>query len=468
MEYEKIHRLVNGVETMPDLVSKFTSKTLVDVHNPTPNNQYAENKEIRFKTSMLRYDLCDYSDAYVEVTASVTIGLNVENVDNINVLADIAANPAANPPIVAVDNSGKRTFTLKNNAPFISCITKINGELVENAEDLDVVMPMYNLIEYSKNYRKTNGLLHNYYRDEPNSETIDRINYLMNNSASYEYKAKLTNRFSNVVAGVGALILGDVKIIVPLKHLGNFWRELNMPLVNCEVELKLKWNKTCVLVNKATRAAAGAAVEIDTPKNAILKVTDCKLYVPVVTLRAVDENKLLNNLKTGFKRTIKWNNCRSTITNQAANNNLNYLIDPTFTNVNRLFVLVYANEDDRTSYLKYYVPNIEIKNFNVIIDGKPFFELPVKNMEGAYQKIIDMEYNDDYTVRNLMDFEYFKNHYKLIAIDLSKQKELEQDTMQQINFIGSLEQQATLFVIIEHREQTTIDFSQNSATIFST
>ena len=325
---------------MADLVSKFTSKKLVEVHNPTPNSQYSENKEIRFKTSMLRSDLCDYSDAYVEVTASVTTEVNVENADNINVLADVTADPDPNPPVVGVDNSHKRTFTLKNNAPFISCITKINGELVENAEDLDVVIPMYNLIEYSKNYRKTNGSLHNYYRDEPNSETINNINYLMNNSASYEYKAKLTNRFPNVVAGVGALILRDVKIIVPLKHLGNFRCEFNIPLVNCEVELKLKWNKTCVLVNKAIRAAEGAEVEIDMPLNTTLTVTKCKLYVPVVTLRAIDDNKLLNSLKTGFKRTITWNNYRSTITNQTINNNLNILIDPTFTKVHRTIMKI--------------------------------------------------------------------------------------------------------------------------------
>ena len=463
MEYEKIHNLVNGGETMPDLVSKFTSKKLVEVHNPTPNNQYSENKEIRFKTSMLRSDLCDYSDAYVEVTANVDVTVNRDSVDNINVFADVAANP----PVAAVDNSHKRTFTLKNNVPFIACITKINGELVKNAEDLYVVMPMYNLIEYSKNYRKTNGSLHNYYRDEPNSEVDGGIDYSIKNSASYDYKSKLTNRFANVIA-LAPVPAIRAKIIVPLKHLGNFWRELIMPLINCEVELKLKWNKTCVLVNKATRAAEGAVVEINTPTNATLSVTDCKLYVPVVTLRAIDDNKLLNSLKTGFKRTITWNNYRSTRTNQAVNNNLDILIDPTFTKVHRLFVLAYTNEDDRTSYSQYYVPNIEIKNYNVIIDGKPFFELPVKNIEETYQKIIDMGYNDDYTVGNLIDFEYFKQHYKLIVIDLSKQKELENNVMQQVNFIGSLEQAATLFVIIEHREQTTIDFSQNSATIFST
>ena len=459
---------------MPDLVSKFTSKKLVEVHNPTPVGQYKENKEIRFKTSMFRADLCDYSDAYVKVTADVVVKVNGTNADNaVNVFADVAANPAANPPVVAVDNSHKRTFTLKNNAPFISCITKINGELVENAEDLDVAMSMYNLIEYSKNYRKTNGSLHNYYRDEPSSEEENNINYSIKNSESCDYKAKLTQRFANFAVAAASenddldLDAVEVNIIVPLKHLGNFWRELKMPLINCEVELNLKWNKNCVLVNKATRAEVGAVEEINTPKGATLNVTNCKLHVPVVTLRAIDDNKLLNSLKTGFKRTITWNNYRSTITNQAINNNLNILIDPTFTKVHRLLVLAYENEDDRTSYPQYNVPNVEIKNYNVIIDGKPFFELPLKNMEETYQKIIDMGYNDDHTVGNLIDFEYFKQHYKLIAIDLSKQKELENDVMQQINFIGSLEQAATLFVITEHLEQTTIDFSQNSATIFS-
>ena len=167
-------------------------------------------------------------------------------------------------------------------------------------------------------------------------------------------------------------------------------------------ELILKWNKNSVLVNKATRAAAGVVVAIDTPTAATLAVTDCKLYVPVVTLRSIDENKLLNSLRNGFKRTIKWNKYRSQMTNQAVNNNLNYLIDPTFTKVHRLFVLAYENEDDRRSYYEYFMPTVELKNYNAIIDGKPFFEMLVKNLEETYQKIIDMGYNDDYTVIGLI------------------------------------------------------------------
>ena len=145
----------------------------------------------------------------------------------------------------------------------------------------------------------------------------------------------------------------------------------------------------------------------------------------MVFLSAENDNKLLEQLKTGFKRTIKWNRYRSEMSNQTKNNNLNYLIDPTFTNVNRLFVLTFENEDDRSSFSKYYVPKVEIKDFNLLIDGKSFFEIPVKNKEEAYEAIIEMTKNNDYTTGNLLDNEHFKDYHKLIAIDLSKQIELE-------------------------------------------
>ena len=113
------------------------------------------------------------------------------------------------------------------------------------------------------------------------------------------------------------------------------------------------------------------------------------------------------------------------MSNQTKNNNLNYLIDPTFTNVYILFVLSFENEEDRVSFSKYYLTKIEIKDFNVLIDGKPVFEIPVKYKEEDYEKIIEISKNNDYTTCNLLDYEYFKDHYKLIAIDLSKQSKLE-------------------------------------------
>ena len=124
------------------------------------------------------------------------------------------------------------------------------------------------------------------------------------------------------------------------------------------------------------------------------------------------------------------------MTIQPPNNNLNYLIHPTFTNVNRLFALSFSRNnagDNRDSFSHYYVSNVTIKDFNVLIDGKSFFDLPVKNEEKAYKKIIQMSNNNDYTTSNLLDFAYFKENYKLIVIDLIKQTKL-QDS-QQINFI---------------------------------
>ena len=108
------------------------------------------------------------------------------------------------------------------------------------------------------------------------------------------------------------------------------------------------------------------------------------------------------------------------MSNQTKDNNLNYLIDPTFTNVNRLFVITFENGDDRTSSSKYYLPKVGIKDFNVLIDRKPFFEIPVKNKEDAYEAIIEMSKNNNYTTGNLLDYEYFKDYCKLIAVDLSK------------------------------------------------
>ena len=150
------------------------------------------------------------------------------------------------------------------------------------------------------------------------------------------------------------------------------------------------------------------------------------------------------------------------MTNPTKTNNLNYLINPTFTKVNRLFVLLFENEEERTSFLRYYVPKVEIKDFNVLIDRKSFLDVPVKNKEEAYEKIISISKNNDYTTGNLLDYEYFSKHYKLIAIDLRKQIKLENPNLkQQINFIGKLEaDSATTFFIIEKSEETTFVFLQ--------
>ena len=188
-------------------------------------------------------------------------------------------------------------------------------------------------------------------------------------------KAKIVGSLAD-----GELEKDDVEIAIPLKFLGNFWRSLDIPLINCEITLILSWHKECVLVGRVLRNAPDPQpnppiAAIESPTDAKFKITDCKLYVPVVTLSAETDNKLLEQLKSGLRRSIKWNKYMSQMSNQNKNNNLNYLIDPIFSNVNRLFVLSFENEDDKTSYYKYYMPSVEIKDYNVLIDGNAIFEL---------------------------------------------------------------------------------------------
>ena len=210
----------------------------------------------------------------------------------------------------------------------------------------------------------------NYYRDELTDETNDNngLNKNVINSKSFKYKTSITgstcndprritdddgNPGNNPNYDQNKRGMREVEIVVSLKHLGNFWTSLNIPLINCEVSLTLSWSETCVITSMEKRIlVAGQPNRDDSPKSAAFKIKDCKLYVPVVTLSAENDNKLLEQLKTGFKITIKWNKYRSEISNQTKNNNLNYLIDPTFTNVNRLFVLTFENEDDRTFFFQ--------------------------------------------------------------------------------------------------------------------
>ena len=196
---------------------------------------------------MLRSDLWDYSDAYIVVKG------------NIN---------ATNPNNDAYD----KKLAFKYNAPFISCISKINNVLIDNAEDLDIVMPMYNLLEYSKNYRKTTGSLLNYYRDEPNGDGVGNINYSIKNSESFDYKTSITGKLEG-----NNVEKDDIEIAVSLKYLSNFWRTIDMPLISCEISLTLTWPEHCVITSKVTREtnldANPVVAAINNPTNAVFKMT---------------------------------------------------------------------------------------------------------------------------------------------------------------------------------------------------
>ena len=279
-------------------------------------------------------------------------------------------------------------------------------------------MPMYNLLEYRKNYIKTIGSFYNYYRDElsndPDNANHDNIKVV--NSNAFKYKNKIIGNTYNILNTAANYVAAkegtqEKELAIPLKYLGNFWRALNMPLISWYlISLELKWGKNYVITSLEERLIETTANRDDGPTGATLNITDCKLYIPVLTLSKDDEIKLLTNLKSGFKREVIWNKYRSQMSTEAINNNLNILIDPTFTNVNRLFVLAYQTADDRHSYSQFYLPRVMVKDFNVITDKLAFFDLPMKiEEEEAYEKIVDITRNNEYTTRNLLDYYYFKN-----------------------------------------------------------
>ena len=178
---------------------------------------------------MLRSDLCDFSDTYIVVKGNITVTKKTFTADDIDAPNNTAGN--VNATNTANNNAfGNKKLAFQNNAPFINCILKINGVKIDNSEDLDVVMPIYNF-EYSKNYRKTTGSLWDYYRDEPSSTLgNNNITHSILNSESFDYEA---NFMENGVTHDN-LTKNDVKVVVPLKHLSNFWKHLDIPLINCE------------------------------------------------------------------------------------------------------------------------------------------------------------------------------------------------------------------------------------------
>ena len=289
--------------------SKFRARNWVEI-NDEARGTYSPNKQIKFKTSMLRSSLCDYSDAYILVKGNITVN---------NTAADGAA----------ANNTNKKVI-FKNCAPFTNCISKINNTLIDNAEYIDIVMPMYTLIEYINNYSKTSGNLWQYCKEIPAVDGDDNIANFdgANATDSFNFKTKITGPTNNDRR------INDVETMVPLKCLSNFWRALEMPLINYQVELILTWSTGCVIIY------TNVAEQVSIDKN---------LYVPIATLSTQDNAKLLSQLKSGFIRTISWTKYLPKPELLPHNPNLNHLIEPSFQGVNRSFVLAFEDDAQTTS-----------------------------------------------------------------------------------------------------------------------
>ena len=216
-------------------------------------------------------------------------------------------------------NKIDKKLTFKNNGRFISCISKINKLFIDNAEDLGFVVPIYNLLEFRNSYSMTSEILWNYYRDEVNdcaNETDDSDNEINNNKTTtdklFEYEIKMIGSTPNNIN------ILEEEVVVPLNYLIYFWRSLNLSLINCEIELHLRWIGNC-LIFEMTRKFR---VVGDTPEQELetattrttFQINNVELYVPVVTFSINDKINFLENIKQGFKRTISWNKQRSEIT----------------------------------------------------------------------------------------------------------------------------------------------------------
>ena len=252
----------------------------------------------------------------------------------------------------------------------------------------------------------------------------------------------------------------NVGIMVPLKYLSNFWQTLQMPLINCEINLLLTWSASCVIVSADV-----------VNQNVTFAITDTKLYVPVVTLSQQDNEKLLEQLQSGFKRVINWNKYLPKPELLSQNPNLNHLIEPSFQGINRLFVLAFENDTQRTSSKDYYLPNVEIKNYNIMINGENFFDTPIKDNKVTYKNVrkIAIGKGDDYTTGCLLDYTYFIDNYKMIAVDLSRQQALDPDpkAIQQINFTANLDRagRTRINFILEASKETKLNFTQDTVKV---
>ena len=276
---------------------------------------------------MLRSSLCDYSDAYIYAKGNISV--------NNTKAADADGN-----------NTNKKVI-FKNCAPFNGCISKVNNTQVDNAKDIDILMPMYNLIEYSYNYSKTSGSLWKYCKDVltvNNNGSIVDFNGA-NATDSFNFKTKITGQTDKNGR------IDNVDILVPLKYLRNFWRTLEMPLINCEVHLILTWSEDCDYTDVANQIPT-------------FVITETNFYVPVVTLSTQGNAKSLTQLKSGFKKTISWNKYPSKPELLPQIPNLNNLVEPSFQGANSIFVLAFENDAQRM------IPKIDIKGYDIMIEGK--------------------------------------------------------------------------------------------------
>ena len=241
-----------------------------------------------------------------------------------------------------------------------------------------------------------------------------------------------------------------------------------MPLINCKIHLEINRNNSCVMY----RAGGDNANDRETT----FEITSTKLYIPIMTLSTKDNVNLTKQLNEGFKRPVYWNEYKSKIEKKQANdqNLTRFLLDASFQGVNRLFILAFnktdgANRVQRNSHRNHYLPRLDITKYNVLIDGRNFYDQPTSDQIKMYDEIRKTATGkgDDYTTGCLLDYQYFKDHYQLIAFVLSKQKELDADprAIQQVEFYGMLSTTSLVCTFLEKPKETVLEFYKGAAKV---
>ena len=324
-------------------------------------------------------------------------------------------------------------------------------------------MLMYNLIEYSDNYSDISGTLWQFKRDKVPANNADLS---INHFQSFKYKAALLGKTADAVNNTNSSVK-EAKIVVPLKYLSNFWRSLEMSLINCKIYLELNWIEDCIL------SSAG--------NSAKFAITDAKLHVPIVTLSTKDSGNLVKQLNEGFKRSVYYNSYETKPAKVIEQKNIYKLLSGSFPGVKRLFVLAYFiaadNNADQKSGIKdnkkYFLPRGEIKNYNVLIDGRNFYDQQINDIIKQYHEVrkVSTGYDDDYTTGRLLDYAYSKDNYRLIAVNLNKQKALDADlrAIQQIVFQGVFGGDNTTkirpYTILEKSKEKILEFAKGTAKV---
>ena len=331
---------------------------------------------------------------------------------------------------------------------------------------------MYNLIEYSHNYADSSGSLYQFKRDESSmNDAGNPNNVALDNSTTFKYKASLLGKATDPDGNDRSL--KNTKIAFSLKYISNFFRSLELQLANCKIHLELNWNNNCVMYGADTYAGGDNVNN----KEALFQVTSTNLYVPIVTLLSKENINLTKQLNQRFKRSVYWNEYKFKIETKEvdANNFRRFPLDASFQGVNRLFVLDFENTNngsnkvERDSHRKYFFPRVNITNYNVLIDGINFYDQPINDQIKKYDEIRKTATGkrDDFTTGWLLDYQYFENHYQLIAIDLSKQKELyaHPRATQQIEFYGKLETNSQVCTVLEKSKETVLEFYKGTTKV---